>query len=252
MPPEVKSPQSREVAAQKSFFEDDPPRLATRLFGNPDYPRNMRKKLVFAAERLAGCEHVLEIGAGRGLQLSYFLDRMAADCRYAGIDLAHGALRIATQRLAPELAGRVSLVNSTAENLPFRDATFDGMFCLDALHHVTSQEAVLREIARVLRPDSAIVCIEPNPRYPVNLVYLRDPIEQKLFDLTPAKARQWGREAGLVDVAIDHLPVFFPSFPAALEGMYEALERIAAKMGPVRTLSTTRVLLARTASSGSV
>lgn len=236
-------------SAQKEFFENDPARLATCFFGNPSFPRTMRKKLAYAAHRLAGCEQILEIGAGRGLQLSYFLERMPVDCRYAGIDLAHGALRIATQRLAPELAGRVSLVNSTAEDLPFRGGAFDGMFCLDALHHVTSQPAVLREIARVLRPGSPIVCIEPNPRYPVNLVYLRDPIEQKLFDLTPANARQWGREAGLVDVAIDHLPVFFPSFPAALEGLYETLERIAAAIRPVRTLSTTRVLLARTASS---
>ncbi len=246
--PDLESPTSREVAQQKDFFEDDPSRLATRFFGNPDYPRNMRKKLAFAAEQLAGCKRVLEIGAGRGLQLNYFLDLMSDECRYAGIDLAHGALRIATDRLEERHAGRVVLANSCAEDLPFRDASFDGVFCLDALHHVTSQLDVLRELRRVLRPGSPIVCIEPNPRYPVNLVYLRDPIEKKLFELTPDNAAEWGRRAGLVDVSIEHLPVFFPSFPAGMEAVYDRLERALSGVRWMRSMSTTRVLRARSPS----
>lgn len=230
---------------QKEFFESDPPRLATRLFGHPDYPRTMRKKLSFAARRLAGCRRVLEIGAGRGLQLSFFLERMPRDFSYTGVDLAHGALCIAARRRGAALAERAALVNSCAERLPFRDGAFDGMFCLDALHHVTSQADVLAEVARVLQPGAPIVCIEPNPRYPVNLVYRRDPIEKKLFDLTPRNAAGWARRAGLVDLEIAHLPVFFPSFPAALEPAYERLEGLLGRAAPLRALSTTRVLLLR-------
>lgn len=233
----------RGVAEQKEFFESDPPRLATRFFGHPDFPRTMRKKLAFAAELLRGCERVLEVGAGRGLQIDYFLERMPDRCRYAGIDVAHGALSIARQRLGGAAAERVVLVNSCAEQLPFRDGAFDGMFCLDALHHVTSQADVLREVARVLRPGSPIVCVEPNPRYPVNLVYRRDPIEKKLFELTADNARAWARQAGLAEPEIAHLPVFFPSFPAALETAYERLENLLERAAPLRTLSTTRVLL---------
>jgi SAM-dependent methyltransferase len=140
---------------------------------------------------------------------------------------------------------RAALVNSCAEQLPFRDGAFDGMFCLDALHHVTAQAEVLAEVARVLRPGAPIVCIEPNPRYPVNLVYRRDPIEKKLFDLTPRNAADWARRAGLIDLALVHLPVFFPSFPAALEPAYERLEDVLGRLAPLRALSTTRVLLLR-------
>lgn len=37
-------------------------------------------------------------------------------------------------------------------SLPFRDACFDGVFCLEVLEHVPEPESVLKEITRVLKP----------------------------------------------------------------------------------------------------
>lgn len=39
-----------------------------------------------------------------------------------------------------------------AASVPFGDACFDGVFCLEVLEHVPEPESVLREIARVLKP----------------------------------------------------------------------------------------------------
>lgn len=37
--------------------------------------------------------------------------------------------------------------------LPFADASFDGVLCLEVLEHVANPRAMLREVARVLKPD---------------------------------------------------------------------------------------------------
>jgi ubiquinone/menaquinone biosynthesis C-methylase UbiE len=57
----------------------------------------------------------------------------------------------ATRWLAP-FAGRVELVQQTAVPLPFADAVFTAVTCLEALEFFPSDEAALREMVRVLQP----------------------------------------------------------------------------------------------------
>ncbi|WP_408889442.1 class I SAM-dependent methyltransferase [Myxococcus faecalis] len=229
---------------QKAFFEADPGRIATRLFRHPSFPRTMRRKLSFLARELAGSRHVLEVGVGQGLQLSYFLSLMPESCRYTGVDIAEAPLLEARKRLAPHLQERVTLQHAVAERLPFEDGTFDAAFCLDVLHHAASQPSMLAEMKRVVRPGGQIICVEPNPLHPANLVFLRDPIEKGIFQLTSANAREWTRHAGLEQLRLENLPVFFPSFPGALENAYGLMERVLARVPVLNRFSTTRVLRA--------
>lgn len=235
----------RLYGAQKRFFERNPRRLATVVFGNRRYPRTRRKKIGFIADHLQGCARVLEIGAGEGGQLGYLVDRFGPALCYAGIDVASSPLRVARAQLPSALREHVVLATAAAEALPFADESFDGVFCIDVLHHVSSQPRVLREIRRVLRPGGQVICVEPNPIYPANLVYLRDPLERKLFELTPANARAWVTAAELRELTLTHVPVFFPGFPAALAAAYERCERVLGAIPCVRRLSTARVLIAR-------
>lgn len=230
---------------QKRFFERNPRRLATVVFRNPRYPRTVRKKMEFVAEQLRGCERILEIGTGEGLQLGFLIDRLGPALRYAGIDVACAPLRTARSLLRPAHRFRAFLSAAAAEALPFGAASFDGVFCVDVLHHVSSQQRVLSEIQRVLRPGGRVVCIEPNPFFPVNLVYVRDPLERKLFELTAANARSWAQGAGLSDIVLTNVPIFFPGFPPFLAGVYERCERLLSAVPWIRELSTTRVLIAR-------
>lgn len=230
---------------QKKFFERDPRRLATRLFGNPKFPRTMRKKVAFIGGTFAGCEHILEVGTGRGLQLGWLLDVLGERTRYVGVDIAHSPLVQARTATPVAYRSRVLLATGVAEALPFAASSFDGVFCLDVLHHASSQAAMLGEMARVLRPGGRLLCVEPNPIYPVNLIYLRDPIERGLFRLTRKNAARWAQLAGLCDVQLTNLPIFFPGFPAMCAGVYEHLEQLLGRLPGVRRLSTTRVLTAR-------
>jgi len=235
----------RDYADQKRFFERNPRRLATVVFGNPKYPRTMRKKMGFVAERLRGAERILEIGTGHGMQLSFLIAHFGVAVQYAGVDVAVTPLRAAREAVPVTHRARALLSAAAAEDLPFASGSFDGVFCLDVLHHVSSQQRVLSEIRRVLRPGGRVVCVEPNPIFPVNLIYVRDPLERKLFEFTSANARAWVAAAGLHDLTLTHVPIFFPGFPRFLASIYERCERVLGSIPGVCRMSTARVLVAR-------
>jgi ubiquinone/menaquinone biosynthesis C-methylase UbiE len=92
---------------------------------------------------------VLEIGCGAAM-CSRWLARQGA--RVMASDLSAGMLRQA--RAAAERTGiDVPLVQADAQHLPFRDASFDVVFtAFGAVPFVQDSAAVMREVARVLRP----------------------------------------------------------------------------------------------------
>ena len=53
-------------------------------------------------------------------------------------------------------------VQTRAEQLPFDDGTFDRVIVVDALHHFFDQQAAIRDIIRVLKPEGRLVIEEPD------------------------------------------------------------------------------------------
>ncbi len=73
--------------------------------------------------------------------------------------------------LSPHVARRIAPFSAFAmkgdgTHLPFREATFDAVWSSFMLHHVPfdGQQAILREIVRVLRPQATFVLLEDTPR----------------------------------------------------------------------------------------
>jgi ubiquinone/menaquinone biosynthesis C-methylase UbiE len=60
--------------------------------------------------------------------------------------------------------GRLLIVRSSAENLPFPDESFERVLVVDALHHFEDQGRSLAEIVRVLKQEGRIVIEEPDVR----------------------------------------------------------------------------------------
>ena len=98
---------------------------------------------------------LLDIGCGAGYHVRH-LGRKAA--RVVAIDVDRVALPIARRRVRSR---RVSFVQFDGERLPLANASFDAVTSLDVLEHVADREALVAEVARVLRPGGVWIVSTP-------------------------------------------------------------------------------------------
>jgi ubiquinone/menaquinone biosynthesis C-methylase UbiE len=93
-------------------------------------------------------ERVLEVGCGIGTD---GLEWARGGARYVGLDLTREAVGQARQRFGlydqPQ-----RFLQGDAENLPFRDASFDVVYSFGVLHHTPDTQRAIDEVHRVLRP----------------------------------------------------------------------------------------------------
>jgi 2-polyprenyl-6-hydroxyphenyl methylase / 3-demethylubiquinone-9 3-methyltransferase len=91
---------------------------------------------------------VLDLGCAGGFMAEALADRGAI---VTGIDPARGAIVAARTHAAK--SGRVIAYDvGVGEALPYAEAAFDAVVCVDVLEHVQDLPRVLAEVARVLRP----------------------------------------------------------------------------------------------------
>ena len=92
-------------------------------------------------------EEILDLGCGDG-QLSVRL--AAGGAKVRGVDASAGMVESARSR-------GVAAEQGSAEALPFGEARFDAVFSNAVLHWVRDQDAMMREVHRVLRPGGRFV-----------------------------------------------------------------------------------------------
>ncbi|MFR9756305.1 class I SAM-dependent methyltransferase [Streptomyces sp. TR06-5] len=108
-------------------------------------------------DRVSGSRRVLELGCGDGVLLEALAEDDGRDgACLAGVDLSPEALALAAAR--PALAG-TTLVECRAQQLPFRDGSFDACVAHMALMLMDEMEAVAAEAARVLAPGGTFACV---------------------------------------------------------------------------------------------
>jgi len=85
---------------------------------------------------------LLDIGCGTGISTNFF------KCSSAGIDSSRKMIK----------KGSGNLICGKAENIPFKDKTFDVILCITAIHNFENPEKALMEMFRV-KKDKAIIVI---------------------------------------------------------------------------------------------
>lgn len=111
-------------------------------------------ELVLARAR----EGVIDIGCGTG----YLLAKLAAEVpgfSGAGADISPRMLDVARGKLAG--VPGVTLVEATADDLPFPEGSFGAAVCVMSFHHYPRPEAALGEAARVLASGGIYVIADP-------------------------------------------------------------------------------------------
>ncbi len=102
---------------------------------------------------------VLDVASGPAGVALELADRSTA--RVVGIDLTIDMLRQGQRNVAVQgKADRVQLVAGRAEQMPFADATFDGLTFTYLLRYVDDPQATLEELARVVKPNGPVSSLE--------------------------------------------------------------------------------------------
>jgi ubiquinone/menaquinone biosynthesis C-methylase UbiE len=113
--------------------------------------RRIAARLVELASPIPG-ERVLDVGCGTGLVARMAAERVGPSGEVIGVDIARRLLEVAEKRAG----SRVRFLHVPAEELVFRDLTFDLVTMGDALPYVSDPERALGEAWRVLRPGARI------------------------------------------------------------------------------------------------
>jgi SAM-dependent methyltransferase len=92
---------------------------------------------------------ILDVGCGIAWLADHFEN-------YTGIDSSPEMVESAVAR------GRTVLLGNVEKGLPFPDSSFDGVVAKDLLEHVDDPVAVVREVARVLKPGGRVFASSPD------------------------------------------------------------------------------------------
>jgi GT2 family glycosyltransferase/SAM-dependent methyltransferase/glycosyltransferase involved in cell wall biosynthesis len=111
------------------------------------------------AEKLVAGKRVLDVGSGEGFGASILAENAA---EVVGIDIdertvEHARLNWSTSRISFSLGSALDLS-------AFDEDSFDAVVAFEIIEHVSDQEQMLREVARVLKGDGLLIASTPDRR----------------------------------------------------------------------------------------
>ena len=100
---------------------------------------------------------VLDVGCGDSMTSGPTI--RAAGLDYQGIDISPTAIALATKN------GYSATVVDDIATLPYADATFDAVVCIEVIEHLFDPLTAVKEIRRVLKPVGRFVVSTPNTAF---------------------------------------------------------------------------------------
>jgi hypothetical protein len=130
-----------------------------------------------------------------------------------GLDSDPAVLDLARQRLAVDprcTPAEAAFAAGDGMRLPFRDASFDVILCMNALHHMPDYRAALAEMHRVLRPAGRALFSEPGREHSqsAEAVSVREHFGVVEKDVILADVHRLAREVGFARMLLK--PYVYP------------------------------------------
>ena len=135
----------------KKFYSDIFDKEAGRYYRIQK--KKIEKILKLLEEHKEG--NILDIGCGDGLITSLIAERTGA--RAYGVDISRKAVIKAKKR-----GITAKVMNVDRHRFPFKEKTFDFVFCGDLLEHLYDTEKLLSNIKKVLKPNGYVIISVPN------------------------------------------------------------------------------------------
>lgn len=109
--------------------------------------------------RLSGVETVVDYGAGTGIYTIGVAEAVPGG-RVVAVEALPRLAELLREKVTPELAGRLELVETDANTVPLADGAADRVVMVDVLHHLYDQPEALSEVVRLLRPGGLFVVVD--------------------------------------------------------------------------------------------
>ena len=201
--------------------------------------------LLLACLRLAGGEHVLEIGCGTGAVTLPLAQAVGAHGRVVAVDISEPMLEAARQRIGASGIHNVTLLSGDAQVLAFEQAAFDVATSRMGVMFFADPVAAFRNIAGALKPDGRLVfaCWAPLAEnrhwlisYDIALRHLGRPAPSTdhqagpLAFADPEYIRRVLTASGFADITVER------AHPTIIGGNPEEEARQALMMGPTARL----------------
>jgi len=119
-----------------------------------------RREVTDRLEPQGGC--VLEVSIGPGVNLPYLVGRPDVG-EIFGLDISPGQLQ-RCQEYAASQEWDVQLHLGNAEQLPYPDNTFEGVFHLGGINFFNDKQAAIDEMIRVAKPGTRILICDENEK----------------------------------------------------------------------------------------
>jgi SAM-dependent methyltransferase len=201
--------------------------------------------LLLACLRLAGGEHVLEIGCGTGAVTLPLAQAVGAQGRVVAVDISEPMLEAARQRIGASGMHNVTLLPGDAQVLAFEQAAFDVATSRMGVMFFADPVAAFRNIASALKPGARLVfaCWAPLAEnrhwlisYDIALRHLAQPAPSTdhqagpLAFADPEYIRRVLAASGFADITVER------AHPTIIGGNPEEEARQALMMGPTARL----------------
>jgi ubiquinone/menaquinone biosynthesis C-methylase UbiE len=112
------------------------------------------------AEKVNG--KVLDIGCADGTFTKIILEKTKAK-QIIGIDILEKVVNHASKRFKKNKKMKFQVAD--AHDLPFKDNSFEAVFCLEAMEHIINPKKVFKEIKRVLAPGGYLIVLVPTDSF---------------------------------------------------------------------------------------
>ncbi len=176
---------------------------------------------------------VLDIGCGAGQTLLQLAEKVGADGRVIGVDIAPQLLEIAKQRT--DSLSQVSLIQADAQHLDFPSTSADAVFSRFGVMAFNDPITAFANFRRILRPSGglAFCCwrsLQENEldRLPLSAAGFRSPADEGPFSLAdPEHIRRTLIAAGFSKIVIQSYDKKVSS------GDLDAMTEVLLKVGPL-------------------
>jgi arsenite methyltransferase len=119
-------------------------------------------------------EDVLDVGSGAGMDTLVAAQMVGPTGSVTGIDMTPEMVVKARGSIAEMGLDNATIIEGSAEHLPFDDATFDVVISNGVIDLIPDKDAVFSEITRVLRPGGRIQLADVTIQNPVSEESKRD------------------------------------------------------------------------------